>query len=297
MPLNKSWHDYNESLIERGRVLIDLSFIKSSNKEIKKMNIDKVGAPFQYSDSYVQFLAFLKIGFKIPYRMVQGIVRGLSDYVRIEEIHFTHIRRRMIRLKPSILEMDFGDGKEEPITLIVDASGLTVSRKGHYIEQKWIRKKKEFVKLHIAVDAKSKKVVSFRITKGTVHDAKTFCPLVREAAKKYDIEKLHADKAHDNRRNFNLLDELDVEPAIEIRNNASTRSGGCQLRREEVLLIKKLGYEGWKRIKDAGRRWIAEIVFSSIKRVLGEDLLSRKFSTQKVEAGLKVMLYNKFISL
>ncbi|MRN40483.1 MAG: IS5 family transposase [Nitrosopumilales archaeon] len=297
MPLNKSWHDYNESLIERGRVLIDVSFIKSSNKEIKKMNIDKVGAPFQYSDSYVQFLAFLKIGFKIPYRMVQGIVRGLSDYVRIEEIHFTHIRRRMIRLKPSILEMDFGDGKEEPIALIVDASGLTVSRKGHYIEQKWIRKKKEFVKLHIAVDAKSKKVVSFRITKGTVHDAKKFCPLVREAAKKYDIEKLHADKAHDNRRNFNLLDELDVEPAIEIRNNASTRSGGCQLRREEVLLIKKLGYEGWKRIKDAGRRWIAEIVFSSIKRVLGEDLLSRKFSTQKVEAGLKVMLYNKFISL
>ena len=297
MPLNKSWHDYNESLIERGRVLIDVSFIKSSNKEIKKMNNGKVGAPFQYSDSYVQFLAFLKIGFKIPYRMVQGIVRGLSDYVRIEEIHFTHIRRRMIRLKPSILEMDFGDGKEEPITLIVDASGLTVSRKGHYIEQKWIRKKKEFVKLHIAVDAKSKKVVSFRITKGTVHDAKKFCPLVREAAKKYDIEKLHADKAHDNRRNFNLLDELDVEPAIEIRNNASTRSGGCQLRREEVLLIKKLGYEGWKRIKDAGRRWIAEIVFSSIKRVLGEDLLSRKFSTQKVEAGLKVMLYNKFISL
>jgi len=31
MPLNKSWHDYNESLIERGRVLIDVSFLKSSN--------------------------------------------------------------------------------------------------------------------------------------------------------------------------------------------------------------------------------------------------------------------------
>jgi hypothetical protein len=261
------------------------------------MNGGKVGAPFQYSDSYILFLAFLKIGFKIPYRTVQGIVRGLSDYVRIvEEMHFTHMRRRILKVKPSIEEgLDFET--DRPITLVVDASGLTVSKKGDYIEEKWIRKKKEFVKLHIAVDAKSKKVVSFRITKGTVHDAKKFCPLVREAAKKYDIEKLHADKAHDNRRNFNLLDELDVEPAIEIRNNASTRSGGCQLRREEVLLIKKLGYEGWKRIKDAGRRWIAEIVFSSIKRVLGEDLLSRKFSTQKVEAGLKVMLYNKFISL
>ena len=85
MPANKSWHDYNESLIERGRVLIDLDFIRSSNEEIKNMNKDKVGAPFQYSDNHIQFLAFLKIGFKVPYRTVQGIVRGLSDYVRIEE--------------------------------------------------------------------------------------------------------------------------------------------------------------------------------------------------------------------
>jgi len=63
------------------------------------------------------------------------------------------------------------------------------------------------------------------------------------------------------------------------------------------LLIKKLGYEGWRQLKDTGKRWIAEIVFSSIKRVLGEDLLSKKFKAQKVEAGLKVMLYNRFVTL
>jgi hypothetical protein len=295
MPLNKSWHDYNESLIERGRVLIDVSFLKSSNKEIKEMNIGKVGAPFQYSDSYVQFLAFLKIGFKIPYRMLQDIVRGLSQYVRIlEEIHFTHIRRRMIKIKPSIGN-DNDNDNEEPITLVVDASGLTVSKKGDYIEEKWIRKK-EFIKLHIAADAKSKKVVSFRITRGNVHDTKKFCPLVREASRKCNIDRVYADKAHDNRRNFNLLDRLDIEPVIMVRNNASTRARGCQLRREEVIL-KKLWYQRWKQIKDAGRRWIAEIVFSSIKRALGEDLFSKRFSAQKVEGGLKIMLYNKFISL
>jgi hypothetical protein len=96
MPGNKSsWHDHNESSIERGRVLIDVGcFFKSANVEIKKMNKDEVGAQFQYSDSYIQFLAFLKIGFKIPYRTVQGIVHGLSDYVRIvKETHFTHTSR------------------------------------------------------------------------------------------------------------------------------------------------------------------------------------------------------------
>ncbi|MFZ0514848.1 MAG: hypothetical protein WAM14_24815 [Candidatus Nitrosopolaris sp.] len=30
---------------------------------------------------------------------------------------------------------------------------------------------------------------SFRITRGNVHDAKKFCPLVREAAEKYNIDK------------------------------------------------------------------------------------------------------------
>ena len=51
------------------------------------MNQGKVGAPFEYSHSYIHFLAFFKIGFKIAYRTVQGIVRALSEYIRIEEIH------------------------------------------------------------------------------------------------------------------------------------------------------------------------------------------------------------------
>jgi len=298
MQANKSWHDYNESLVERGRVLIDVSFLKSANDEIKKLNKSKVGAPFQYPHSYIEFVAFLKIGFKIPYRTVQGIVRGLSEYLRIEEMHFTHIRRRILKIKPSVRNLGFeGEDDDKPITLIVDASGLTISKKGDYIEEKWIREKKEFVNLHIDVDEKSKKVVSFRITKGNVHDTKKFGPLVKESAKRHDVDKVYGDKAYDNRKNFNILDDMNAEPAISIRKNASTRSKGCPLRRDEVFLVKKLGYEGWKQLKDTGRRWIAEIVFSSIKRVLGEDLLSKKFSAQKVEAGLKVMLYNQFMNL
>lgn len=81
-------------------------------------------------------MAFIKIGFKIPYRTVQGIVRRLSDYIRrIEEIHFTHIRRRILKIKPSTGNLDFDD---DSITLIVDASGLTVSKKGDYIDRRQI---------------------------------------------------------------------------------------------------------------------------------------------------------------
>ena len=98
------------------------------------------------------------------------------------------------------------------------------------------------------------------------------------------------------RNNFNILDDINIEPAIIIRKNASTKSND-PLRRDEVFLIRRPGFERWKQLKDIGRRWIAEIVFSSIKRVFGEDLLSKKFNAQKIEAELKVMLYNQFMNL
>jgi DDE family transposase len=173
----------------------------------------------------------------------------------------------MLNIKlSSIGELNFEENGE-PITLIVDASGLTVTKKGDYIEEKLIREKKEFITLHIAVDEKSKKVISFRITKGNVHDTKKFGPLVKEDAEKHEINKVYADKAYDNRKNFNTLDDINIEPAIIIRKNASTISNGCPLRRDEVFLIKRLGFERWKQLKDIGRRWIAEIVFSNQKSI------------------------------
>lgn len=38
-------------LIERGRILMNISFLGSSKREIKNMNKGKVGAPFEYPHS------------------------------------------------------------------------------------------------------------------------------------------------------------------------------------------------------------------------------------------------------
>jgi hypothetical protein len=90
---------------------------------------------------------------------------------------------------------------------------------------------------------------------------------------------------------------LNIEPVISIRKNASGRTRKCKSRNEQVYLIQHIGYERYKKMKDNGQRCIAGLVFSSLKRVLGEHLLSKKFNMQKAETALKIMLYNKFISL
>ena len=91
--------------------------------------------------------------------------------------------------------------------------------------------------------------------------------LVKEAAEKHEINKVYADKAYDNGNNFNILDDINIEPEIIIRKNASTKSNGCPLRRDEVFLIKRLGFERWKQLKDIGTRWIANCFLFNQKSI------------------------------
>jgi len=299
MPLGMSWHDYNEALIERGSSLMDFGFISTWKEEVESMNEGKEGRPYRFPESYVSFLAFLKVGFDMPYRELQGVTRALSEYIKpLEEMHFTQARRRIIGMvrkrKPSEMAKPEGD---EPLTIVADSTGLSTTRKGSYIEAMWRREKRKFVKLHILADPKTKKIVGFRVTTERTRDGRKFSPMVKEVSKKGKVKKAYADAAYDSRRNFNLLDELKIEPAIKTRRDASARSCGCPLRREEVLLVRSVGYDRWREMKEYGRRWMVEVVFSSFKRVLGEALRSRRFVSQKAEASLKVMLYNRFLSI
>jgi transposase len=297
----QSWHDYDEALIERGCAILDLGSLISWREELEAMNSEKLGRPFEFPNSYISFLSFVKVGFDIPYRTLEGIVRELSEYVRfVEEMHYTHMRRRILASmkgkKPSEIIGADADG-DEPMTIIADSSGLSVSNKGSYIEDTWKKEKRKYVKLHILADKKTGKIKGFRVTSEKTGDTKKFVPLVKEVAKKRRVAKVYADAAYDARKNFNLLREIGAEPAIKLRKNASLKLMGSRARREEAMLLDALGYDGWKSVKDYGKRWLVEITFSAFKRVLGETLRARRFLSQKAEASLKVVLYNRFLSI
>jgi transposase len=184
-------------------------------------------------------------------------------------------------------------------TVIADSSGLSVSNKGSYIEDTWKKEKRKYVKLHILADKKTGKIKGFRVTSEKTGDTKKkFVPLVKEVAKKRKVAKAYADAAYDSRKkNFNALDEIGAEPAIKLKKGASLKALGSPLRRQEAIMLDALGYEGWKEVREYGKRWLVEITFSAFKRVLGDALRGRRFLTQKAEASLKVMLYNRFLSI
>ena len=87
---------------------------------------------------------------------------------------------------------------------------------------------------------------------------KKFAPIIKEVARKRRVAKVFANGAYDSRENFNLLQDYGIEPAIRLKRGSSTLAHGSPLRRQEVLLLNRLEDEGWKRLKEYGKRWMAE---------------------------------------
>ena len=94
-----NWSEYNESLVRRGEMLFDDSFLQNWRAELKKMNKGKEGANYRYPNSLILLLATVH-AYLLPYRQLEGFLRMMS--VRIKRLHeivpdFTTIWWRVIR--------------------------------------------------------------------------------------------------------------------------------------------------------------------------------------------------------
>ena len=86
-------------------------------------------------------------------------------------------------------------------------------------------------------------------------------------------------------------------PCIKVRKNAKVGWKKGNILRNLSVIAQKKDLERWKYSISYGQRWIAETVFSSIKRMFGEYVYSVKLKNMIQEMMLKASLYNKMISI
>jgi len=287
---DRDWKEYNEALVRRGEVLLDLSFLSSWSEELKAMNEGKEGARFRYPESFMRLLAVIH-AYLLPYRQLEGFVRALTKHVDgLKAPDYTTIWWRLKRMK---LELDPEVKLDEDVTIAVDSSGIKVSNRGEWIRRKW-KVRRGYLKVHIAVDVRTKQILSIEVTKEDVHDGKMLRPLVDKASKNAKVSRVLADGAYDSRRNFRYLAERGIEPVIKVRRNSSTKARGCYARR--LAVIEQLD-EGWKKKHGYGMRWMAESAFSCIKRMFGEHIRSVRGGNIVKELILKAYIYNLFMGM
>ncbi|ARD84362.1 transposase IS4 family protein [Ferroplasma acidiphilum] len=278
---NRRWEKYNESLVDRIQYLTDLSFIKDYDTLLEEKNNGKIGHPYKVPDALIMYLARLRSIFNIPFRSLEGMLRSLAIITGIKSISYSEIFRRIRRIKPEI------NNTNSKLDCIIDSTGYKITIRGDYLGHKWHKKRKGWIKLHVIISLKDVTVLSFTITDEHTHDSKAARKLLSKM--KNNILRIFGDKGYDSKYIYNMFGYNAVIPP---RKNASTKSRGSSARAKIVRYIKKNSMEQWKENNSYGKRWIVEIYFSGLKRVMTEVIKAKKIEYIIQELALKVVNYN-----
>ena len=262
---NRRWEKYNESLVDRIEYLADLSFIKDNDRLLEEKNNGKIGHPYKVPDALIMYLARLRSIFSIPFRSLEGMLRSLAIITNIKSISYSEIFRRIRRIKPELNNIN------SKLDCIIDSTGYKITIRGDYLGHKWHRKRKGWIKLHVIISLKDVTVLSFTITDEHTHDSKAARKLLSKM--KNNILRIFGDRGYDSKYIYNMFGYNAIIPP---RKNAYTEFRGSPARTKIVRFIKKNSMEQWKENNSYGKRWLVEIYFSGLKRVMSEVIKAKK---------------------
>jgi hypothetical protein len=85
---------------------------------------------------------------------------------------------------------------------------------------------------------------------------------------------------------------LGINAIIPLRKNTSTKFKGPVTRAKIVRFIEKNSIEQWKKNNNYRKRWLVEIYFLVLKRVMSEVIKAKKIECIIQELALRIVNYN-----
>ena len=111
------------------------------------------------------------------------------------------------------------------------------------MNDKWNVKqnRKGYLKIHVAVNIKTKEILALEVTDEKLHDSKMLKKLVNHVLKTVPDDKnkvknlklVLADGAHDTNTNFGYLEKNGITPGIKVRKNSIISPKNNKLRNRE----------------------------------------------------------------
>ena len=283
----RDWKKYNKELVMRGYFYINPAFLETWNKEIREMNAGKIGQPYLYPKSMIEFLAVLQPKFDV--RALSGIIRGLSKMnYNFPIISYSQISRRI-----NALDLTFPiENNDIVFNDIVgcDGTGIKVSNRGEWMRHKW-KIRRGWIKVTMLANKKGK-IIDIIVGTETMKENFAFRKMLKIHHE--SIGTTYGDGTYDTKANFELCRQLKINPVFKIRENASSNANGSMFRKEFVDEYKELGYKKWSKKNKYGNRWLCtEVIFSAVKRINGECVRATKKKNMLHEAKIKFWAYNK----
>jgi len=295
---NRDWSKYNKSLVNRGSITfwIDKQSLKAWKAKKQK---GKLGRPFKYSDSAITLAATTRYVFKLGLRACEGFLKSLFSLLKVDlDVPcYTQISKRM---KQIALPTHLQSGK--PVKhIVLDATGLKVFGEGEWkVKKHGPGKRRQWKKLHLAVDEETQEVLFVDLTKEYDSDTKFIPEIVKE---RKGLKRILMDGAADTFRLYRLLWEQGIDLLTPPQKNArKCNKPWLESRNDRLLEILGLGGDKiarslWGKLSGYSKRATVESAIARWKKLFGQHLQSRDPENQRLEVILKSQIMNKMKSL
>jgi hypothetical protein len=208
-------------------------------------------------------------------------VKVFKVLLRIVNISLGSFRlSRIVRLGGDLVRYNLRSVKD-PVVIVLDSTGVKVCRSGSWLERRCSRRR-GYLKIHFAIDARTGEIVCFERTTDRVHDSEVAKSMIDRSMEAGNVIKVIGDGAYDSIGFIRHLESKGIEPIIRPRRNAR--------------MTRCYGYRIWSKMVRYGRRWMAEAAISTFKALFGEHLLSRKPRWMDSELTIKAFIYNILLS-
>ena len=183
-----------------------------------------------------------------------------------------------------IIEMQAGSHARG--SLLGDSTGVAINQYADWEDAKrGLISRREFVKLHVMVDARGRKIVSCAVTIGRAHDSPVFRRMFGNVPDGTGCVML--DAGYDAVKNYKMIRDAGRRPVICTRKNHVARGFGP---RAEMIRWQEKNPKEFETTYH--QRSIVESVFSSFKCRFTAVVRAKTLPTQKLQLLLRCVCYN-----
>lgn len=229
------------------------------------------------SKSYRRFVEFLQEAF------------GVVQYLGLSRVpHYTTLQKAAVRLTHGmllkILESFVVYCRIRKMFAAIDSTGMLYGQASLYYTKR-LKLRRKFVQMTICADVKRQIVCAIKMRHRKRNDSIDFLPLLERVVHIVPVGTVVADRGYDSEQNHASAHHIGI-PNVIIR----PRYESLQVWKTRGLYRKKMKRDfDWETYHQRSK---VETIFSVIKRMLGEYVMSRYVITKNREALYRIIAYN-----
>ena len=298
----RNWKEYNQALVDRGKVLFWITEEAIQNWE-NSHKTGKRGKPMQFSNIAIETALTLQQVFRMPLRATEGfltsILGKIAPLFKAPDHSTLSIRAHTLPVQIRVRTIS-----REPLHIVVDSTGAKV-----YGESEWkVRMhgwstRRTWKKLHIGMDEHTGDILIGEVTGNDTADREMLAPLLEQLPRPVAVDQLSGDGAYDRKMCYDALKEKNVHRiTIPPQHNAKIWQHGNSTheryaRDENLRRIRQIGRRQWKIESGYHRRSLAENTMFRVKTIFGEKVSARLFENQRTQLLIRCKALNRMTTL